>query len=292
MPKDTMESRREKFERLFAVKGGRGYFVEHPDEICPLMLDFKFDKVDTAMIRSVVLNVPGTLSSVIGEDFDGDLSVTVRVMVGHTGLNEGLLYCLIEDMCVKGVVSLVENSKGIDDATVSDHESGSKQGRLELSNGDVYEGDLVNGRMIGKGRMVYANGDVYDGDFVDGKMTGKGKKIYSNGDIYEGDWVDDKRTGKGRYTWPDGDVYEGDWVDDMMTGKGKYIWSDGDVYEGDFVDDMMTGKGKYAWPNGNVYEGDFIDDKRTGKGRFTWSDGNVYEGDFIDGKRTGKGRYI
>lgn len=36
----------------------------------------------------------------------------------------------------------------------------------------------------GKGTATYSNGEIYEGDFLDGVRTGKGKYTFSNGDVY------------------------------------------------------------------------------------------------------------
>jgi hypothetical protein len=81
-----------------------------------------------------------------------------------------------------------------------------------------YEGQYRNGHMDdGKGLYVFANGDVYEGDFVDGKRTGKGKDTLHNGDVYEGEFVDSEWNGKG-------DLYDSKgW---KLTGK----WIHGKLY--------------------------------------------------------------
>jgi hypothetical protein len=94
-----------------------------------------------------------------------------------------------------------------------------------------FEGNEIT--RTGKGKLKWPNGDVYEGDFVNGDRTGKGKYTWSNGDVYEGDFVKGDRTGKGNFTYTDGDVYEGDYVNGDQTGKGKYTFTSGDVYEGD-----------------------------------------------------------
>jgi len=119
----------------------------------------------------------------------------------------------------------------------------------------------------GKGKYTYSNGDVYEGDRVDGKETGKGKCTWADGSVYEGDFVDDKRAGKGKYTYSNGSVYEGDFVDDKRTGKGKYTLADGSVYEGDRVDGKTTGKGKYTNPHGEVFEWQREDDQYISNGK-------------------------
>ena len=281
-----MGSRREKFERLYSVRG-RAFFVEHPDKICGFMSDFKFERVEIAMIKFVAQSMPNTLSSVIDEGFDGDLQSVVTIMADNTGLDRDRLFPLIADMCAGDIDSSVQGKK--DDADVKDHEVGSEQGRVELPNGDVYEGDLINGKMTGKGRLTYANGDIYEGDLVDGMRSGKGKMTFS-GFVYEGSFIDNKMTGKGRLTYPNGTVYEGDFIDCMLTGKGRITWPNGKYCEGDFVNDRFEGNGTCGWPNGDSYTGQFVGNYvLAGKGTYRWADGTVYEGEFKYGLMDGTG---
>ena len=49
----------------------------------------------------------------------------------------------------------------------------------------------MNDTMNGKGKYTLVEGDVYEGDFLNGCMDGKGKYTHSNGDIEEGMWKQD-----------------------------------------------------------------------------------------------------
>ncbi len=143
-------------------------------------------------------------------------------------------------------------------------------------------------KFTGFGKIIFKNGDVYEGELKDGRPTRKGKVTWSNGDVYEGDFKDTQRTGNGKLIWSNGNVYEGEFKDDRLIGKGKFAWTGGNVYEGDFKDDVKEGKGKFTWIDGDVYEGNFKDDWRT-KGNLTRTDGCWYEGLWsheksIDGK--------
>ena len=169
-----------------------------------------------------------------------------------------------------------------------DGEASSTKGKLTLNDGDIYEGDIVDGKPHGKGKLTSPDGDVYEGDFVNGKPNGKGKYTYADGGVYEGDYVDGKRTGKGKETSAKGYVYEGDIVNDKPNGKGKLTFADGAVYEGDFVDVKRTGKGKYTFADGDVYEGDFVDGRFHGKGKLTYKNGKILEGIWKNGKYKGK----
>lgn len=58
--------------------------------------------------------------------------------------------------------------------------------------GDVYEGEMKNGKMDGKGKMIYANGDIYEGKWKWGFKWGKGKLISADDeDIEIGVWEKD-----------------------------------------------------------------------------------------------------
>ena len=41
----------------------------------------------------------------------------------------------------------------------------------------------------------YENGNIYDGELVDGKKEGFGKMTYKNGNVYEGQWKNDQKNG-------------------------------------------------------------------------------------------------
>lgn len=79
-----------------------------------------------------------------------------------------------------------------------------------------YEGEFRFGFNHGQGRKTYPNGDVYEGQWIDGLRSGSGTLVFGAGspwygDRYEGQWLDDLRHGEGRYTWVFGDVYQGRW---------------------------------------------------------------------------------
>ena len=47
--------------------------------------------------------------------------------------------------------------------------------------------------------VYYDNGDMYIGDIVQGKKSGVGTLSYDKGSsVYEGEWFNDKRNGKGK----------------------------------------------------------------------------------------------
>lgn len=53
----------------------------------------------------------------------------------------------------------------------------------------------------GEGVYIYSNGERYEGKIVNGKKHGFGTYYYANGNIYEGEWSNDLKHGKGKYEY-------------------------------------------------------------------------------------------
>lgn len=118
-----------------------------------------------------------------------------------------------------------------------------------FSNGDVYEGELVDGKMHGRGVYRYSGGNVYTGHFHKGKPHDPNAAFtYSNGDRYEGPYIDglkDTRDGNHAvYTFNDGKVYTGPFQANVREGHGAVMqWPDGRRYEGSFMQGKKHGVG-------------------------------------------------
>ena len=121
-------------------------------------------------------------------------------------------------------------------------------------------------------RVEYDGGDVYEGEILNGKRTGKGKYTWADGDTYEGDWKDGKRCGRGKLIQygksPSGETYmkysyDGEWLDSKEHGHGICV-------EGDFGMEKMD----------KVFEGEWVNGKR--HGRFVWYLPNSKGGRYID----------
>ncbi len=54
----------------------------------------------------------------------------------------------------------------------------------------------------GKGRMIHADGDVYDGDWVNGESEGQGCHTSMDGTQYKGQWKKGEELGFGGVTYP------------------------------------------------------------------------------------------
>ena len=78
-------------------------------------------------------------------------------------------------------------------------------------NGDRYVGESKDGKMHGKGTYYCANGEIYNGDWVNGKRTGYGLYNWPNGDQYNGQFKHNKMHGSGKMTYANGKVKNGRW---------------------------------------------------------------------------------
>ena len=127
-------------------------------------------------------------------------------------------------------------------------------------------------------RVEYDGGDVYEGEILNGKRHGHGTYTWADGDTYEGDWKEGKRCGRGKLIQygksPSGETYmkysyDGEWLDSKEHGHGICV-------EGDFGMEKMD----------KVFEGEWVNGKR--QGRFIWyltnSNGGRYINFYEDGK--------
>lgn len=185
---------------------------------------------------------------------------------------------------------------------------------FKWDNGDVFDGQMLDGKRNGKGRMVWASGQTYDGDWrddvatgegalsyvngdryqgqvKDGTPEGRGKKQFANGDAYEGQFAKGIADGEGTHAQKDGSRYTGQWKAGRKSGRGKYVWASGQSYEGEWVDDRPEGRGILAFANGDRYEGQVSDGLPQGKGVKTYASQDRYEGDFAQGEPQGQGLY-
>lgn len=109
--------------------------------------------------------------------------------------------------------------------------------------GNIYEGDFLNGNFHGYGQLTYSNGDVYIGSFFKNKKEGKGilKKGYNNNndnnnsneivkkEIYDGNFKNDFKSGDGILIIDDC-KYEGIFENDILI-KGKMYKNDNTIVE-------------------------------------------------------------
>jgi len=123
--------------------------------------------------------------------------------------------------------------------------------RIELPNGDVYDGEVEQDARTGQGTYLWRDGHRYTGEFVNNRMQGQGTYFWPDGRTYSGDFVEDRREGRGTMVWPNGNRYAGEFVNGARSGLGTYYWRDGTVYQGEFAADRMQGYGVKHLPDGH-----------------------------------------
>ena len=91
-------------------------------------------------------------------------------------------------------------------------------------NGDIYEGDYVEGIRHGRGIYRFAtSGDKYEGSWINNNKHGLGTMTYNGKGTYQGYWENNRRHGEGVFNYPNGDVYTGWWRFGEKEGTGSYL---------------------------------------------------------------------
>jgi hypothetical protein len=124
---------------------------------------------------------------------------------------------------------------------------GSYRFELDASHqGDVLEGEWLDGLLHGQGTHTSANNGKYAGEFREGKFHGKGTYAYTGGDKYVGEFKKGTRHGRGTYTFAQGHRYKGEWLDGKPHGYGELT----------YADDRNSLKGIFK--NGEFYLGEML----------------------------------
>jgi hypothetical protein len=62
--------------------------------------------------------------------------------------------------------------------------------KVEFSNGDLYEGELTDNKIIGEGKLNLADGRVFEGRFLEGVLNGQGSLYDDKNKVnYKGKWL-------------------------------------------------------------------------------------------------------
>lgn len=150
----------------------------------------------------------------------------------------------------------------------------------------------------GNGFHYYANGDIYDGEFVNNKRVGKSRLRLHDGSEYIGQFIDNEIDGHGIYTDKFGNRYMSIAGSETLHRKSSLKFLDkNDTESGHFYKLKLYGKGEIKFKNGNTYIGQFKAGKRDGEGEMIYMvapDINKHEvGDYIGSwkrdKRDGRG---
>ena len=166
--------------------------------------------------------------------------------------------------------------------------------KLDLPNGDSYEGQASDGIPQGLGTYRWVSGDWYEGDWQQGLRTGSGTYHWSNGDFYDGEFEENMFCGIGEAVYVSkGEKYMGSWQNSLRHGEGTYVFDSGS-YEGSWKDDMRHGQGTWRSTGTEdtveVYVGGWERDAKHGSGVLTiGGDRFRYGGDFSAGEMDGSG---
>jgi len=105
-------------------------------------------------------------------------------------------------------------------------------GKINITDGDYYEGGFVNQKRQGQGTYIWANGKKYVGNFYNGLMQGFGIFYYENGDVYEGSFFQGLRHGDGTFSFnSSGFVYIGKFLNGNRHGIGITYDKDKNIFQ-------------------------------------------------------------
>ena len=159
------------------------------------------------------------------------------------------------------------------------------------------------------GKAIYANGDVYEGEFLEGKKHGQGHYTFTKQGKSEVDKLIEKMvqakpadepqeafTARCAKALQIGTAiveaaleygflacYHGDYIRGMRTGQGLMKNSDGTLYKGDFSGNARHGQGMFYFLNGDVYSGEWSEGKKHGFGTYRFATGGEYRGEWSKG---------
>eukprot|EP00753_Platysulcus_tardus_P000148 PLAT10097.2.p1 GENE.PLAT10097.2~~PLAT10097.2.p1 ORF type:complete len:306 (+),score=86.14 PLAT10097.2:86-1003(+) len=168
-----------------------------------------------------------------------------------------------------------------------------------LSNGESYEGSIVDYKRHGDGQLRTVKGDSISGVWSEGALSGRVTLQTARGLRVEGEWDAAAAvvSGDGVIHYPSGDVYTGILRDRSPRGRGVLQLACGDRLEGIFDgDDIARGEAAVLhYADGRRYEGPVLAMRPHGEGVMHMagdSDLVSYTGPFVDGKRHGEGRLL
>ena len=104
------------------------------------------------------------------------------------------------------------------------------------------------------GKLKYKNGNVYEGQLLNGKRSGNGTMTFSNGDVYVGMWKNDQMNDfEGLYTFSNGNEYKGSFRHSASSkfgvfhGSGTLKVKDLGVLTGSFEENLVHGPGRFEF---------------------------------------------
>jgi len=129
--------------------------------------------------------------------------------------------------------------------------------------GDIYsyQGEWVNGELIGKVVITYCNGDVFCGYInTDKQYHGRGK-LMSKGVVYIGSWYNNQLMPSVTIEYKNKTTYQGmcicsyeeGAVSCIPHGHGKFVYCDDSYFEGEWRMGECISRAKIVMPNGEQY---------------------------------------
>ncbi len=161
-------------------------------------------------------------------------------------------------------------------------------GKMTDNDGDVFEGDWLNGEFI-KGKILYDDNSRKEGEFKNFDLHGNGKTIFFDLDdgienIMDG-YYENGEFMRGVYTYVNVKVEEGSFIDFDLVGRGKRTFVNGDYEEGLFeAGSLKEGKRKRTDENGDVFEGNIHEFEIHGEAIWRFNDGKISEQFYINGE--------
>lgn len=112
----------------------------------------------------------------------------------------------------------------------------------------IYKGEFLANVFHGQGKLQMHNGDFYEGAFENGKFSGEGFYKWSHAPRlhFKGEFKNGKLHGNGFLQNMHG-TFEGEFKRGFLDGKVIANFRFGDKYIGEFSESAMTGYGTYSF---------------------------------------------
>ncbi|CAD8116071.1 unnamed protein product [Paramecium primaurelia] len=149
-----------------------------------------------------------------------------------------------------------------------------------LTDGNYLESIWQNDKANGPARMIYSNGDVFEGHLIDNKANGFGVFKNKKKEV-RGYWSDNRLSGNGIEIRKNGIKYEGQFKCGIIDGRGQFTFPDGRKYCGQVQQGLMHGQGLMTWPDFSYFKGEFRNNHFKGYGCYTDIDSQTYFGYFF-----------
>ncbi|CAD8094750.1 unnamed protein product [Paramecium sonneborni] len=149
-----------------------------------------------------------------------------------------------------------------------------------LSDGNYLESIWINDKANGPARMIYSNGDVFEGHLIENKANGFGVFKNKKKEV-RGYWVDNRLQGNGIEMRKNGIQYEGQFKGGIIEGRGQFTFPDGRKYYGEVQQGLIHGQGLMTWPDFSYFKGEFKYNHLKGYGCYTDVDSQTYFGQFF-----------